>query len=150
MPRFLPAAIAIATLALPGARAAADDCMCLGPDTLFLEATEAEGFAVEELLESPDDTIETLDPSAPAAEVAAAPEPARVPVAWCRSADDPRCQRDDNGEAPYRITLATTPVATLPTTPGVPSPGVGRIRFPQLVTHGSSGDVSRLERPPRA
>lgn len=168
MPRFLPAAIAIATLALPGARAAADarapvdtrapvdapveECMCLGPDTLFVDRSDEEsGAGLEgEILESPDDTIETIDPTIPTPSVEEGPRPARGPVAWCRSADDPSCQRDDSGEAPYRITLGHAAIAALIVTPRIPAPGVERVRFPRSVEHGPSGVAFPLDRPPRA
>lgn len=153
MSRFLPAAIAIATLALPGARAEADDCMCLGPETLFLAdgiGSSAGALDEEPVLESPDDTIETVDPTVPSPTVAEAPSPARGPVAWCRSADDPRCQRDGNREAPYRITLGHAPVATLLITPRVPPAAVESVRFPRTDERGPGGVAFRLDRPPRA
>ena len=160
MSRLFPAALALATLALPGARAAADDCMCLGPETLFADEALGMGEGViagqgvaAEVLESPDDTIETVDPSVPTPEpvLLAAPSQRRgAPVAWCRSADDPRCQRDDAGETSHRSTLETAPLVALPSTPSIPSPGEERVHFSLEESRGPSGFALRLERPPRS
>jgi hypothetical protein len=156
MPRHLLPAIAIATLALPGARASADDCMCVGPENAYgvaIAGVMAGVMLPAAVLESPDDTIETPDPLAPSADAVAAAAPRRTsaPVAWCISADDPRCQRDDTGDAPQRITLGTAPWVRLMGRPRVPAPGVARVRFSAFEQQrGPTGSASPLERPPRA
>lgn len=134
MIRFLLAALALATLGLAGP-AAAEDCLCVGPEQVFADA-----------LESPD----PLAP-VPAVEVDAAPvERAAAPVLWCVSPDDPRCSPDDSGEAPHRITLATSPVAAIPTTPRVPPAAVTRVELATDELPPSDGVRGGLERPPRA
>ncbi|AKF05306.1 hypothetical protein [Sandaracinus amylolyticus] len=147
MPRYVLAALAIATLSLSGGRAAADDCMCLGPETLFPAASVVE---IADVLESPDDTIETVDRTAPDPEVTPEPARPRGPVAWCRSADDPRCQRDDARETSHRETLRHAPLATILTTPRIARAGVTLVRFPRAIARGPSGVAFRLDRPPRA
>lgn len=134
MTRSLLAALALATLGLSGP-AAAEDCLCVGPEQAFAD---------------PALSLESPDPLAPVPE-AVAPTPARpnAPVLWCMSENDPRCQRDDSGEAPHRITLATSPVAALLTMPRVPPPAITHVAHATDELPPSDGVRFGLERPPR-
>ncbi|MDQ3036600.1 MAG: hypothetical protein M3Y87_29680 [Myxococcota bacterium] len=139
MIRFLLVALALATLGLSGP-AAAEDCLCVGPEQVFADVAASV-------------TLESPDPLAPLPELEAAPAPserAAAPVLWCVSPDDPRCSRDDTGEAPHRITLATSPVAAIPTTPRVPPPAITLVDLATETLPPSDGISGSLDRPPRA
>lgn len=146
--RVLLAALALAALLGSPDPAAAEDCLCIGPEELF----DADAAIALEALESPDPLAP--DPAATAAREiaghAAARRGGRAPVLWCRSADDPRCSRDDSGEAPLRITLDTAPVVTLTALPRIGAPAVARVRFDHTTRRPSGGFATRLDRPPRA
>lgn len=108
-----------------------------------------------ELLFEAIDQVETPDHYAtPIEELAGidVPAPRRAaPVLWCLSANDPRCSRDDSGEAPYRLQiLSVPPVVGVTAMPHVPLAGVTRIRFDLREGHALPGVRGRVDRPPRS
>jgi hypothetical protein len=143
----LPLGLALATLTLAQGRAMADDCLCLGSDLLFepIDQVETTDVYLDEGELAP-----TLPSAGPIQVDVTDLAPRATPVLWCLSSDDPRCSRDDDsGEAPYLQILSTPPVI-LTATPGVPRPGVVRVRFDLTQQHGCAGVQTRLDRPPRA
>jgi hypothetical protein len=154
MTRFFFAALAFATLGLAGP-AAAEDCFCVGPD-LFSNAfpseasSELEGAEGNETREMglDSDLFETPDPLTEVP--VATPEIPRGPVLWCISPDDPRCQRDDSGEAPHRSSLASSLVASLGSISRITRASSITLELVLIdETRPLSGIRGRIDRPPR-
>lgn len=160
MTRFFFSALALATLGLAGP-AAAEDCLCIGPDSFTDLASDAlspiatpaaaPGGVTDGASALEDGAQESPDPLAPALEIVEpSAQRAGGPVLWCISPDDPRCQRDDSGEAPHRTTLSTAPIAPLPATPHVPRASSTNVELVSDEARPLAGIHVRLDRPPRA
>lgn len=145
MMRFFFAALALATLGLAGP-AAAEDCFCVGPD-LFSDAFPSEAVSDSREVGLDSDLNETLDPLAEA--LAATPDGPRGPVLWCISPDDPRCQRDNSGEAPHRSTLASSLVVSIGSLLEFGCASSVILDFIADESRPSSGVRGRIDRPPR-
>jgi hypothetical protein len=159
-------ALALASLlAAPGVAAAEPDlrvplrgaapdgeCMCAEPADVLASAAAA--AAEGDVLFERDPSVETTDPYAihplTVAAMPAAEQPQRrAPGPMCRSSDDPRCSRDDSGEAPLLRSVAAPPVLLDARAPRVAPPALSRVSFLESELRGLDGVRGRVDRPPR-